>query len=103
MLGQILREMETRPTAASIWFWRDVHGLEADFVIDLGHRFDVIEAKLTEVPGPEDARTLEKVLAVLRSSRPARGRLASRPVQPFPVTGDVEAVNAFEERAWIRE
>ncbi len=98
VMGQIVREVQTRPTSASVWFWSEAPGLEADFLLDLGSHFEVVETKLTEGPDRDDVRSLEKLLTGLRSSRPARARLVCRTPHSFPLPEDIEAVNGFEER-----
>jgi predicted AAA+ superfamily ATPase len=101
--GQICRELQLRSTAASLWFWRDAHGLEVDFLLDVGSRFELVECKWTESPGRADAASLDKLRAVLEKHRPVRSRLACRVANPFPLAENAEAVNGFLERTWVRE
>lgn len=62
ILNQILRAKEARGSAAAIYFWRDVHGTEVDFVLDHGGRLRLIEAKWAE--NLSDRRTLASLLKV---------------------------------------
>ena len=101
--GQIARELQLKPTAASLWFWRDAHGLEVDFLLDVGSRFELVECKWTENPGKDDAAPMGKLRAVLEKNRPVRCRVACRASNSFPLAENVEAVNGFLEREWVRE
>ena len=101
VLGQIIRDIETMAPAATVWFWRDAHGLEADFLIDIGSSFELIECKWTEAPQRRDLVALGKVAAHLRSTRPVRSRLACRTPQPHMLGEQIEATDGFRERAWL--
>ncbi len=48
VLGQILRSKAATGSAAGIFFWRDAHGTEVDFVIERNGRLRLIEAKWAE-------------------------------------------------------
>ena len=100
--GQICREIQQKPTATSLWFWRDAHGLEVDFLLDAGNRFDLVECKWTEQPGADDASGIEKLRPILEAERPASARIACRTPERFLVKHGVEAVNGFLEADWLR-
>jgi uncharacterized protein len=101
VLGQILRQIERAPTAATVWFWRDAHGAEVDFLIDAGGRFTAVECKWTEHPRGRDLAAMEKVLPLLRAARPVTARIACRTPHAFGLAEDVEAVNGFTTVDWI--
>jgi predicted AAA+ superfamily ATPase len=100
--GQLLRAIQLKPTAATLWGWRDAHGLEVDFVIDAGDHVDLVECKWSEHPQRSDAAQLEKVASLFPPEREVRLRIACRTPTTFPVTEAVTAFNAFEERDWLR-
>jgi hypothetical protein len=52
VLGQIVRWYANRGEPADVYFFRDHHGNEVDFVIPVGERLRLIEAKLSETPDP---------------------------------------------------
>jgi len=62
ILNQILRARDARGSAAAMYFWRDVHGTEVDFVLHHGGRLRLIEAKWAE--NFSDRRTLASLLKV---------------------------------------
>jgi predicted AAA+ superfamily ATPase len=45
VFGQIARAWANRGLPAPIWFWRDHHGNEVDFVVPVGERVHLIECK----------------------------------------------------------
>jgi predicted AAA+ superfamily ATPase len=62
VLGQILRARAAAGSAGQVFFWRDTHGTEVDFLIEQNARVRLIEAKWTETLG--DSRTLKPLLTV---------------------------------------
>jgi predicted AAA+ superfamily ATPase len=48
VLGQILRDRAATGSAAQVFFWRDAHGTEVDFLIEQNGRVRLIEAKWVE-------------------------------------------------------
>lgn len=62
VLGQMLRERDARGSAAQLFFWRDAHGVEVDFVIEQNGRVRLVEAKWAETL--TDSRALRSLLAV---------------------------------------
>lgn len=62
VLGQILRARAATGSAGQVFFWRDAHGTEVDFLIEQNARVRLIEAKWTETLG--DSRPLKSLLTV---------------------------------------
>jgi hypothetical protein len=52
VLAQIVRGYANRGERPTVYFFRDHHGNEVDFVIPVGERLKLIEAKLSETPDP---------------------------------------------------
>src|SRR4051794_35648846 len=62
VLGQILRARSAAGSAAQVFFWRDTHGTEVDFLIEQNARVRLIEAKWAE--SLSDSRAVKPLLAV---------------------------------------
>jgi uncharacterized protein len=77
VLGQILRWYANRGEPPSLYFYRDHHGNEVDFVVPVGERLRLVEAKLAEDPDP-----LPRGFAELERALPAGGVLGRTIVTP---------------------
>jgi hypothetical protein len=70
-----------------LFFWRD-GPREGDFVVDVGGRLELFEAKWTELPDVGDTVNLDPVRNVVGKSRARGGRwLLERPIA-FPSPTD---------------
>jgi predicted AAA+ superfamily ATPase len=67
VFGQLRRWAELSGWQRQIFFWRDRSGREVDFLIDLGDRLMLVEAKAAEEPS-RDQRALEQVANELRGA-----------------------------------
>jgi uncharacterized protein len=91
-----LRARERRAgRVGSLFFWRD-RTREVDFVIDVGGRLQLFEAKWTEVPGPSDAVNLEFVRSVVGKSRIAAGAVVCRTPNGYPFGNGFRAMPVTE-------
>ncbi len=91
-----LRERERRAgRVGSLFFWRD-RTREVDFVIEVGGRLELFEAKWTEVPGPSDAVNLEFVRNVVGKSRIAAGAVICRTPNGYPLGNGFRAIPVTE-------
>jgi uncharacterized protein len=87
-----LRERERRAgRAKSLFFWRD-RTREVDFVIDVGGRLELFEAKWTELPGIKDAVNLEFARNVAGESQVSSGAVVSRTPNSFQLPNGFRAV-----------
>jgi len=87
-----LRGRERRAgRAGSLFFWRD-RTREVDFVIDLGGRLELFEAKWTELPTDGDAVNLDFVRKVVGKSRVASGTVVCRTPNSFPLVNGFRAL-----------
>lgn len=68
------------------WFWRDLHGLEVDFLQHRGGRFDLIECKWSEHPEVTDAKNLSKVSSILGVKHIRSQQILSRTKHPYKLT-----------------
>lgn len=86
VLGQIMRAKYNRVSAANVYFWRDAHGLEVDFVLDHEGFLRLIEAKMTETAASDSMiRPIMKVAEVLGERAAAEHWVAGWPVGGTPV------------------
>jgi predicted AAA+ superfamily ATPase len=103
VLGQILRARVAAGSAAQVFFWRDTHGTEVDFLIEQNARVRLVEAKWTEVV--VEPRTLKPLLTVrdLFGDRAAAEHwVASRTQHPHaPGTSGVRLINAISFDSWF--
>jgi len=83
--------------AGSLFFWRD-RTREVDFVIDVGGKLELFEAKWTELPDPSDAVNLDFARKALGSSRVASGAVVCRTPNSFPLAKGFRALPASELR-----
>jgi predicted AAA+ superfamily ATPase len=72
VLNQLLRAKAATGSAATVFFWRDAHGTEVDFVLEHQGRLRLIEAKWVEQVA--DARALQPMQKVL----PLLGKRAAK-------------------------
>ncbi len=87
-----LRERERRAgRMGSLFFWRD-RTREVDFVVDVGGRLELFEAKWTEVPTASDAVNLEFVRNIVGKSRIVSGAIVCRTSNSFPVAEGIRAL-----------
>ena len=91
-----LRARERRAgRAGSLYFWRD-RTREVDFVVDVGGRLELFEAKWTELPAREDAANLDFVRKLVGVARVAGGAVVARPPNGFPLGDGFQALPVSE-------
>ena len=91
-----LRERERRAgRVGSLFFWRD-RTREVDFVIDVGGRLELFEAKWTELPSSGDTVNLEFVRKVVGKSRITSAAIVSRAPNSFPIGDGMQALAVSE-------
>ncbi|MGH9642056.1 MAG: ATP-binding protein [Terriglobales bacterium] len=91
-----LRARERRAgRVGSLFFWRD-RTREVDFVVDVGGRLELFEAKWTEVPAASDAVNLEFVRNVVGMSRVTGGAIISRTPNGYPFANGFRAMPLTE-------
>ncbi len=91
-----LRHREARKgRTGSLFFWRD-RTREVDFVVDVGGRLELLEAKWTEVPGAGDTVNLNFVQNALGQSYVTGGAVVARTPNSFPLLGGFRALPVTE-------
>ena len=88
------RERRARRTG-SLFFWRD-RTREVDFVVDVGGRLELFEAKWTELPDAGDTVNLDFVRNVLGKSRVTGGSVLARTPNSFPFPNGFRAMPVTE-------
>ncbi len=80
------------------WFYRDQAGREVDFIYEKGGTLDFLEAKWTEHPDRDDAKTVTRLLRELAGTespeRPGRGILIGRSPVSYVLDGAIKVVPA---------
>lgn len=76
-------------------FWRD-RTREVDFVVDVGGRLELFEAKWTELPDTGDTANLNFVRNVVGKSRVTTGAVISRTPNSFPLSNGFRALPVTE-------
>jgi len=91
-----LRHRERRAgRQGSLFFWRD-RTREVDFVAETAGRFELFEAKWTEIPSPSDAVNLAFVRGILGEERTAGAAVVCRAPNPFPLGEGLRALPVGE-------
>lgn len=91
-----LRHRERRAgRASSLFFWRD-RTREVDFIAESAGRFELFEAKWTELPSPADTVNLGFVRDVVGKSRITGGAVVCRAPNSFPLPSGFRALPVLE-------
>jgi predicted AAA+ superfamily ATPase len=81
--------------AGSLFFWRD-RTREVDFVVDVGGRLELFEAKWTELPAETDTVNLDFVCNVVGKTRVVSGAVICRTPNSFPIANGFRALPVSE-------
>jgi predicted AAA+ superfamily ATPase len=91
-----LRERERRAgRAGSLFFWRD-RTREVDFVVDIGGRLELFEAKWTELPDIGDTVNLDFVRNIVGEPHVTGGAVVARARNAFPFPNGFHAIPATD-------
>lgn len=91
-----LRDRERRKgRSGSLFFWRD-RTREVDFVVDVGGRLELLEAKWTELPDSGDTANLEFVRNVVGKTKVISGAVVGRPPNSFPFSNGFRSLPVTE-------
>lgn len=93
-----LRDRERRAgRLGSLFFWRD-RTREVDFVVDIGGRLELFEAKWTEIPDSGDTVNLDFVRNLIGKPQVSAGGVVSRTPNSFPFPNGFRASPVTELR-----
>lgn len=76
-----------------LFFWRDQRGLEVDFLVHHGGKFQLFEVKLDENPDERDVKNMKNVADVLGKNVVTEMTLICRTPTPFPLTENIHATS----------
>jgi len=102
-LNQFFRHERATGSAGRVYFFRDVHANEVDFVFDHNGRLRLAEAKWTERPNESSARSILKIHHWLGAQAAYEHRLVCRTPHSHRLAGAplVRAINAFRFWDWF--
>jgi hypothetical protein len=104
VLNQLLRAKHAASSAASVFFWRDAHGTEVDFVVEHEGRVRLIEAKWTEqLVDRRSAAAIAKVCTLLGTRAAAEHWIVTRTPHRHtsPAMPTVRVINGYETTDWL--
>lgn len=96
LFAELRKTISVRGSAATVFTYRDQRAREVDFVLDAGGELTFVEAKWTERPSEQDARTIRAIDEELRASplrvRSGRHAIVCRTPHSFPIDERVRAL-----------
>jgi uncharacterized protein len=96
LFAELRKTIAARGSAATLFYYRDQRAREVDFVLDGGGELTFVEAKWTEHPTEQDARTIHALDDELRDSalrvRSGRHAVLCRAPNAFPIDERVLAL-----------
>jgi len=81
--------------AGSLFYWRG-RTREVDFMVDVGGRFELFEAKWTEIPDAGDTTNLEFVRREMGKAKVVSATVVSRTPNSFPLPNGFRAIPVTE-------
>jgi uncharacterized protein len=103
VLNQLIRHQQYTGTAAKLFYFRDTHGTEVDFLIDHNGRVRLMEAKWAEVPDAADAKQIAKVRNWLGPLAASEHWIACRTTHEHLLANPpgVKAIDAWRMSDWF--
>jgi predicted AAA+ superfamily ATPase len=103
VLNQLIRHQQYTRTAAKLFYFRDTHGTEVDFLIDQNGRVRLMEAKWAENPDAADAKQIVKVRGWLGALAADEHWIACRTSHEHLLANPpgVRAIDAWRKRDWF--
>jgi predicted AAA+ superfamily ATPase len=95
VFAQLRHREQMAGRRGSLFFWRD-RTREVDFVVDVGGRLEVYEAKWTELPSPSDLANLAQLRQTLARRASVKGGIVCRAANPYPLSDGWRAVTVDE-------
>jgi len=98
VFAELRKLAAARERRGKFWFYRDQSGREVDFIYEKGGTLDFMEAKWTEHPDRDDAKTVARLLRDLAGTdspeRPGQGIIISRAPIPYALDNALRVVPA---------
>lgn len=89
LFAEMRKQISAGALRCDVYYYRDQRAREVDFVLDSGGRLAFVEAKWTEHPEADDARTITALDAELRASqlrtRPGKHAILCRTPNAYPI------------------
>ena len=95
VFAQLRRRERRAGRPGSLFFWRD-RTREVDFVVDIGGRLALFEAKWTELPFAADAVNLEFVRNVVGKPRVMSSAIVCRARNAFPLSNGLRGLSVAD-------
>lgn len=95
LFAELRKLLSWNSAPRQLFFYRDLDGLEVDFVLQDGAALDLIECKWTELPTAKDAGPMARLAGVFEASTGMRVRrqlLACRTPHVWPLGASAQAV-----------
>jgi predicted AAA+ superfamily ATPase len=96
VIGQWLRHRDWHEPPLMLWYWRDQAGNEVDLLIERDRRLIAVECKFKEIPGPKDARGIERLRKFYGESQVPHGFVACPAEVLFELGPGISAVCGWE-------
>ena len=93
--AQLRHRERRRGRHGALFFWRD-RTREVDFVVDAGGRFELYDAKWTEIANEGDGASLRVVRDAVGRTRVGRAAVLCRTRHGYPLADGLEAVGAVD-------
>ena len=104
VLNQIVRAKASLGATAGIYFWRDAHGVEVDFVLENHGKLRLIEVKwMEEPPALKVIPVLEKVMGQLKQRAASEHWVACRTAHDHYLKENpaIRYINAYKFHDWL--
>ena len=96
LFAEMRKLISAHALRCDVYYYRDQRAREVDFVLDSGGQLSFVEAKWTEHPNADDARTITALDAELRASalrtRPGKHAIVCRAPNAYPIDERTSAV-----------
>ena len=105
VLNQLIRHRQYTGTAAKLFYFRDTHGTEVDFLIEHNGRVRLMEAKWAENPDGGDAKSIAKVREWLGPLAADEHWIACRTPHNHLLANPpgIRAIDAWRMKDWFPE
>jgi uncharacterized protein len=100
VLNQILRARASLGRWRGVYFYRDAHGLELDFILEQIAGLRLVEAKWSETPGASARQPLDKVARALEGAALPEYWIACRTAEPYWSAKDLRVFNGLAWEHW---
>jgi predicted AAA+ superfamily ATPase len=101
VLGELVRWRDAHHPEATLNFFRDKDGNEADFVIQRGGTLTILDAKLSELPDPRSSIRLKLASSKLTSQGARLALVTPTTTESFPLSPGIDVVSGWQLPKWL--